>query len=92
MTFAQLRLLINNMDAAVNDLEKIFSVQSLDFPSLNTPFAESPAEQLAQTSDAIKAIDICIASAYQLLSTVRHPFGTLCDASSIVRSFFDNCS
>ncbi|KAH7874203.1 uncharacterized protein C8R40DRAFT_1016347, partial [Lentinula edodes] len=31
----------------------------------------------------IKAIDICIASAYQLLSTVRHPFGTLCDASSI---------
>ncbi|KAF5389010.1 hypothetical protein D9757_005108 [Collybiopsis confluens] len=78
-----LRQLINNLTGAVDDLEKIFSAYSLDFPSLDVPFTKSNAEDLTQTADAVKSINIIVASSYQLLSTARHPFGTLCDASSV---------
>ncbi|KAF9465796.1 S-adenosyl-L-methionine-dependent methyltransferase [Collybia nuda] len=83
MTFAKIRQLLDNLKRSVDSLEELYSTHSLDFPSLDVPFSKSKAEDLARSPDAVNMINVCVASAFQILLTMRHPFETLCDGSSI---------
>lgn len=70
----------------MDDLESAYESKSLQFPALDEPYnRDAEAENLTLHPEIGKTIDLVIAASYQLLSTVRHPFLTLADASSAVR-------
>lgn len=78
----RLRFILNN---SLEALESAYESSSLDFPSLDGNYDENgKGEQLAMKDEVRETVDLVIAASYQLLSTVRHPFLTLADASSAV--------
>ncbi|KAF8992612.1 O-methyltransferase [Cyathus striatus] len=83
MTFKDIRLLRGILNDALDHLEVLYTSQSLDFPSLNNIFdVSSPNEALYTDQLVCSVVDTIVASAYQLLCTVRQPFASLSDISN----------
>lgn len=85
MTLENIKLLRSILNSSLDDLESAYESKSLQFPALDDPYnKDAEAEILALHPEIGKTIDLVISASYQLLSTVRHPFLTLADASSAV--------
>ncbi|KAF8579514.1 O-methyltransferase [Ramaria rubella] len=82
MTIQNLRLLRTVLCDSLDALEKLYLSKSQDLPSLDDPYVNDEAEVLASDPEAIQAVNETVSAAYQIISTVRHPFETLSDASS----------
>lgn len=84
MTLKNIRQLRAILNDSLDTLEKLYEGNSLDFPSLDKAYFHDEAETLASHPIAIEAVTLTISAAYQLINTVRSPFGTLSDAASVV--------
>ncbi|KIJ34903.1 hypothetical protein M422DRAFT_51677 [Sphaerobolus stellatus SS14] len=84
MAFQSIRLLRRVLNDSLDALEDTFLSHSVDFPSLDQPFnPDTDAEILARQVNVTGIIDLVVSSAYQLISTVRDPFATLSDVSTL---------
>ena len=83
-----IRLLRSILNESLDSLEAAYESKSLNFPSLDEPYApKTDGEKLATTAEIQSIIDRTVAASYQLLCTVRHPFLNLADAASGVGLF-----
>lgn len=96
-TLATLRALHATIGSALNDIERVYSQDGLDFPSLDRPVyydasaandSSKPKVDAAESlrSDPVisKAVNFVVAACGQLSATVYDPFYSLTQAMSSV--------
>jgi hypothetical protein len=60
----------------VEGIRSAYSSQGSDIPSLDEPYIPDPIERKVGS-----AVDLVVAAAFQLIATLRHPTGSIIEAS-----------
>ncbi|KAF8899312.1 O-methyltransferase [Infundibulicybe gibba] len=84
MTLQDIQRLREIINSSLDSLERLYTSSSLNFPSLDESYVHNSEEEtLSASPPAAEAINLIISATYQLMSTVRHPFLTLANASTV---------
>ncbi|RPD58019.1 S-adenosyl-L-methionine-dependent methyltransferase [Lentinus tigrinus ALCF2SS1-7] len=85
-TLEYLRALHTTIGSALDDIERVYKSNNVDFPSLDAPLtiqdASSPSEALLKNDEIIKASNYLVAACGQLSTAVQNPFFTLMEGIS----------
>jgi hypothetical protein len=68
--------LLGVISSGLAEIKTIYSKEGISTPSLDDPYSPNPVERKVG-----QATNLVVAAAFQLIATLRHPSGSLVEAS-----------